>query len=135
MKDSNCVPDDQVFHQLVTSMTHTINAQARVSFSSAAFLEQKRGETLVSHLPSQTQESLKLAFLSTPSSSSLFSKDIIKESLTQVKEDSQIKLLSNLSSQRGGMPSASTASSSSWARGSSSSSLSRSSSQSGRSGK
>ena len=41
LKDSNCVPDDPVFHQLVTSMTDAINAQARASFFSASFLKQK----------------------------------------------------------------------------------------------
>ena len=87
LKESNCVPDDQVFHQLVTSMTEAINSQAWASLSSASFLKQKRREALVSHLPSQIHKSVKLALLSTPSSSSLFSEDIIKESLTQVKED------------------------------------------------
>ena len=53
----------------------------------------------MSHLLASTHASVKLALLSTPSS---FSEDIIKESLTQVKEDSQVKLLSNLSSFRGG---------------------------------
>ena len=47
----------------------------------------------------------------TPSSSSLFSDEIIKASLTQVKEDSQIKLRPNLSSQKGGKQSASAVSS------------------------
>ena len=71
----------------------------------------------------------------TPSSSSLFS-EIIKESLTKVKENLQIKLLSNLSSQRGGKQSASTTSSSGRAEGlASSSSTTRSSSRSGHSGK
>ena len=83
-------------------MTDAINSHARASFPSASFLKQKRRVALVSHLPSQTHKSVKLALLLTLSSSSLFSGEIIKESLTQVKEDSQIKLLLNLFFQREG---------------------------------
>ena len=92
-------------------MTDAINAQVRTAFSSASFLKQKRHETLVSHLPASTHDSVKVALLATPSSSSLFSDEVIKASFTHVKEDSQIKLLWNLSSQRGGKQSASVASS------------------------
>ena len=117
-------------------MTDAVNAQARAALSSVSFLKQKCREALVSHLPFQTHESVKLALLATPLPSLLFSDDIINEPLTQVKEDSQIKLLSNLSSQKGGEQSASTASSSGWTRGLCSSSLSsRYSSRSGRGGK
>ena len=56
----------------------------------------------VSHLPPSAHASVKHALLSTPSMSSLFAEDVIKESLTQVKEGSQIKLLTNLSSLKGG---------------------------------
>ena len=87
LKDSNCFLDGTVFHQLVTSMTDASNAQARATFSYASFLKQKRRKSLVSHFLPQTHESVKLALLAIPSSS-LFSDDIIKESLAQVKEDS-----------------------------------------------
>ena len=82
IKDANCVPDDEVFHQLVSSMTSSINSQAKASFSAAAFLKQKQRETLVSHLPGSMHASVKRALLSTPSSSSLFAEDVIKDSLT-----------------------------------------------------
>ena len=132
LKDSNCVPDGAVFHQLVSSMM-SINSQARASFSAAAFLKQKCQQTLMSHLPPSAHASVKQALLSTPSTSSLFAEDVIKESLTQVKEDFQIKLLMNLSSLKGGKQSASTASSSGWGKGSSSSlSSSKGSSQGSR---
>ena len=120
LKDSNCVPEDPVFHQLVMSMTKANNAQARAAFSSTSFLKPKCREALVSHLPASTHESVKLALLSTPSLSLLFSDKVIKASLTQVKEDLQIKLLSSLSSQKGGKQSASAASSSGRSSGSSS---------------
>ena len=68
---------------------------------------------LVSHLPGLTHASVKHALLTTPSSSSLFVVDMIKDTLTQMKEDSQLKLLKNLSSGRGGKQTASSASTSS----------------------
>ena len=40
LKESDCVPDSQVFHQLVSSVTSTINSQVRASFSAATFLKQ-----------------------------------------------------------------------------------------------
>ena len=58
---------------------------------------------------------------------SLFAEDVIKYSLTQVKEDSQIKLLMNLSSLKGEKQSASTSSTSGHRKSSSSSSSSSSS--------
>ena len=73
---------DPVFHQLVVSMTEVINAQARAAFFSASFLKQKCHEASVSHLPASTHESVKLALLATPSSSSLFSDEVINASLT-----------------------------------------------------
>ena len=66
---------------------------------------------LVSHLPLATHASVKHALLLTPFSPSLFAEEVMKESLTQVKEDSQLKLLKNLSSARGGKQLASAASS------------------------
>ena len=56
----------------------------------------------MSPLPSITHALVKHALVTTLSSSSLFSEDVILESLTQVKEDSHLKLLKNLSSNRGG---------------------------------
>ena len=76
LKESNCVLDGPVFHQLVSSMTASINSQARVSFSAAAFLKLKRRETLVPHLPPSTHASFKHALLPTPSTSSLFAEDV-----------------------------------------------------------
>ena len=75
---------------LLRAITEAINDQARAVFSSASFRKQKRQEALLSHLPPHTHEYVKLALLATPSSS-LFFDDIIKKSLTQMKEDSQIK--------------------------------------------
>ena len=106
LKDANCVLED-IFNQLVSSMTTAINSQAKASFSTVAFLQQKKQKTLVSHLPSTTHTSVKYAHLSTPSSSSLFTEDIICGSLTRVKEDSQLSLLKNLSSLKGKKRSAS----------------------------
>ena len=119
LRESDCAPDSLVFHQLVSSMTLAINAQARASFSVATFLKQICRETLVSHLPSSTHAVVKHALLSSPISS-LFSEDIVKASLTQVKENSQLTLLSNLSSKKDGKRTASFCSSS--GRGQSSSS-------------
>ena len=124
LKDSSCAPEDNVFLQLVSSLTVSLNSQAKGSFSAASFLKLKRRETLVLLLPSSTHASVK------HSSSSLFAEDIIRDSLAQVKEDSQLKLLKNLSSIRGGKQSASFASASSECRSSSSTSSSSSSSYS-----
>ena len=138
LKVSNCVPEDPVFNQLVMSMMDAINAQVRAAFTSASFLKQKCREAIVSLLPASTHGSVKLVLLTTPSSSSLFSDEVIKASLTKVKEDLQIKLLSNLSLHRGGKQSASAAASSGRSRGSSSSSSSSrylSSSRGGKRGK
>ena len=112
LKDSQYFLEDLVFHQLVISMmTDAINAQAHLPFFSASFLKQKQHEALVSDLLSLTHESVKLALLSTLSAYTPFSDEEIKSSLTQVKEDSQIKLLSNLSSHKDPKQSASAASS------------------------
>ena len=72
LKDSNCVPEDIVFRQLVASMTTALNSQAKASFSAVAFLQQAQLESFVSHLLSCTQASVKHALLSTPSMSVLF---------------------------------------------------------------
>ena len=113
LRESDCVPDSPVFHQLISSMTKAINAQASASFSAAAFLKQIHWETLVSHLPLTMYASVKHALLSSLSTSSLFSEDVVKASLTQVKEDSQLSLLSNISSKKDGKRTASSSSSSS----------------------
>ena len=68
----------------------SLKSQAKVSFSAASFLKQKQQETLVSRLPSVTHASVKHTLLMSPSSSSLFAEDVIRDSLTQVKEDSQL---------------------------------------------
>ena len=102
LRESGCAPDNLAFHQLVSSMTTAINAQARASFSAATFLKQICRETLTSHLPSTTHASIRHALLLSPSTSSLFSEDVVNASLTQVKEDFQLSLLSNLSSKKDG---------------------------------
>ena len=111
LKDSNCVPEEDVFRQLVASMTAALNSQAKATLSAAAFLQQVQCESFVYHLPSSTHALVKHALLSTPSMSALFD-EIILLSLTQVRDDSQLSLLKNLSSLKGGKRSASTASSS-----------------------
>ena len=111
---------------MISSLQVSLNSQAKASFALPSFLKQKRRETLVSHLPTVTHASVKHALLTSLSSSSLFSEDVIRESLTQVKEDSHLKLLKNLSSNRGGKQTASSASTSGQRNGFSSSSLSSS---------
>ena len=68
--------------------------------------------------------SIKHALLTSPSSSSLFVEDVIRDLLTQVKKDFHLKLLKYLSSSRGGKQTASSASTSGQRRGYSSMSLS-----------
>ena len=139
LKDSNCVPEDTVFRQLVASMTTALNSQEKASFFEAAFLQQVRCESFVSHLLSSTHTSVKHALLSTPSTSALLDEEVLLRSLTQVRDDSQLSLLNNLSSLKGGKQSASTASSLGPRRrdssSSSSSSLSRSFSRGSRGSK
>ena len=106
------MPEEAILHQLISSLQVSLSSQAKTSFASVSFLKQKQWETLVSHLPTVTHASVKHTLLMSPSSSSLFSEDVIRESLTQVKEDSHLKLLENLSSSRGGKQTASSASSS-----------------------
>ena len=80
LKYSGCVPEDNVFHQLVLSLTISLYFQAKAPFSAASFLKQKRRETLVSHLHGSIHASVKHSLLMTPSSSSLFAEDVIKDS-------------------------------------------------------
>ena len=102
----------------------SLNSQAKALFASASFLKQKHRETLVSHLLTVTHAFVKHALLTSPSSSSPFSEDVIRESLTEVKEDSHLKLLWSLSSSsRGGKQTTLSVSSSGQRHGSSSSSL------------
>ena len=114
LKDSSCVSEDSVFHQLIASMTTTLNSQAKASFSVVAILQQVWKESYASHFPGSTHPSVKHALLSALSASTLFSEEVIHASLTQVKDDSQLSLLKNLSSFKGGSKSASTSSSSSF---------------------
>ena len=126
LKDSGCISEDDVFNQLVSSLSVFLNSQAKVSFSAGSFLKQMQRETLVSHLPGSTLFSVKHSLLMSPSSSSLFAEDMIRDSLAQVKEDFQLKLQKTLSSGRGGKQTASSASASSEQRSSSSNSSSSS---------
>ena len=93
-------------------MTIVINAPVKASFSATAFRQHKRLKTYVSLLLVSTHSSVKHALLSTPSSAELFDEEIIRSSLTQVKDDSQLSLLRNLSSLNGERQSASPASTS-----------------------
>ena len=92
-----------------------INAQAKASFAATSFLQQKCHETYVSHLHVLTHQSVKHMLLTTPSSTELFSEDVILSLLTEVKDDLQLSLLCNLSS-KGGKQSTSAASYSSQRR-------------------
>ena len=74
--------------------------------------QQVRRESFVSHLPSSTHTSVKHVLLLMPSMSSLFDEEVILRSLTEVRDDSQLSLLNNLFSLKGGKQTASTASSS-----------------------
>ena len=97
---------------LVSSLSVALNSQAKASFVAAEYLKQKRRETYVSHLPSHTHDSVRYALLSSKSSSFLFADEVIEKSFGQVKDDSQLQLLKNLSSQKGSKGSASSSSSS-----------------------
>ena len=112
LREAGVAPEDKSFHRLVVSLSVNLNSQAKASLSAAAFLKQKRRETYVSHLPSSNHDSVRQALLSSPSNESLCSEEVIAKSLGQVKDESQILLLKNLSSQRGGKGSASSACSS-----------------------
>ena len=114
LKDSNCVPEDSVFRQLIASMTTALTSQAKASFLVAVFLQQVCKESYMSHLPGSTHPSVKHALLSTLSTSTLLSEEVIRASLTRVKDDSLLSLLKNLSSLKGGGKSASASSSSGY---------------------
>ena len=62
-------------------------------------------------LPASTHVSVKHMLLVTPSSPSLVADSVIKESFTQVKEDTNLAVLKNLCSAKGGKQLASAASS------------------------
>ena len=68
LKDSGCAPDNNIFYHLVTSLTVSLNAEAKAAFSATNFMKQKHRETLVSNLPVATHASVKHALLTTPSS-------------------------------------------------------------------
>ena len=99
LKDSNCISEDSLFRQLVSCMMRALTTQAKTTFSLQEFLQQTRRESYVSHLPGSTYPLVKHALLSTPSTKSLFSEDVILALLTQVKNDSQLCLLKNLFTQ------------------------------------
>ena len=97
LKDSGAIPQDDSFGNLVNSLTLSLQSQAKALFSAACFLQQKRRETFVSHLPASTHVSVKHALLTTPPSPSLFADSVIQELFTQVKEDTNLAVLKNLS--------------------------------------
>ena len=131
LEDSGYIPEEDIFLQLIFQ-PYGVPQFAGYDLISVCFLsEADVMETLVAHLPSVTHASVKHTFLTSPSSSPLFAEAVIRDSLTQVKEDSRLELLLNLFSSRGGMQTASTASvSGQWRGFSSTSSLSSSSSSS-----
>ena len=112
LRDSDLAPEDKGFHKLVSSLSVVLNSQAKASFAAAEFLTQKRRETFVFHLLSHTHDSVWNALLSSKSSPSLFSDEVIEKSFGQVRGDSQLLLLKNLPSQKGGKGSVSSSSSS-----------------------
>ena len=63
----------------------------------------------ISHLPVSRHSSVKHSLLSTLSSTELFGEEVIRSSLIQVKDDSQLSLLRNLPSLKGEKQSASPA--------------------------
>ena len=95
-------------------MTRALATQAKTAFSFQEFLQQTRRESYVSHFSGSLHLSVRHALLLTPSSSALFGKDVILASLTQVKDDSPVSLLKNISSPKGGGKIASTSSSSGY---------------------
>ena len=89
LRDAGLSPSDEGFNKVVSSLS-----------VAASFLKQVRRETYVAHLPPHTHDSVKHALLSTPSEDSLFSEEVFQRSLGQVRDDSQLQLLRNLSSQK-----------------------------------
>ena len=133
LRDANLAPGKEGFHKLVSSLSVALNSQAKASFAAAEYLKQKCRETYVSHLLSHTHDSVRHALLSSKSSSSLFAEEVIEKSFGQMKDDSQLLLLKNLSSQKEGKELASSSSSSAQRRPRLESSQSLSSSRSSRS--
>ena len=109
-RDSGLSPSDEAFNKIVSSLSVALTAQEKASYAASAFLKQIRRETYVTHLPAHTHDSVKHALLSTPSEDSLFSEEVIQRSLGQVRDDSQLQLLRNLSTQRSEKGSASSSS-------------------------
>ena len=109
---ANLAPEDDGFYRLVSSLSVALNSQAKVLFAVVEYLKQKCRGTFVSHLPAHTHDSVRHYLLSSASSSALFVDEVIEKSLGQVKDDSQLFLLKNLSSQKGGKGSTSSSSSS-----------------------
>ena len=101
-----------MFNKVVSSLSVALMAQAKASYAASAFLKQIRRKTYVAHLSTHTHDSVKHALLSTPSEDSLFSEEVIQCSLGQVRDDSQLQLLRNLSTQRSEKGSASSSSTS-----------------------
>ena len=98
--DSGLSPSDEAFNKVVSSLSVALTAQAKASYVASAFLKQVRHETYVAHLPAHMHDSVKHALLSTPSEESLFFEEVMQHSLGQVRDDSQLQLLWNLSTQR-----------------------------------
>ena len=133
MRDANLAPEDDDFHRLISSLSVALNSQAKALFAAAEYPKQKRRETFVSHLPVHMHDSGRHSLLSSASSSTLFADEVIEKSLGQVKDDSQLLLLKNLSSQKVGKGSASSSSSSTQRHPRSDTSQSTSSSRSSQS--
>ena len=110
LRDSGLSPSVEVFNKVVSSRSVALTAQVKALYATSAFLKQMRRETYVAHLPAHTHDSMKHAVLSTPSEDSLFSEEVIQRSLGQVRDDSQLQLLCNLSTQRSEKGSASSSS-------------------------
>ena len=116
LRDAGLSPSDEGFNKVVSSLSVALTAQAKASYAAAAFLKQVCRETYVAHLPAHTHDSVKHALLSTPWEESLFSEEVIQCSLGQVRDDSQLQLLRNLSSQKSEKGSASSSSTSAQRR-------------------
>ena len=106
------MPDDAVFCQLVASMTTALGSQEKASFSARQPFCNSLGVSPSCCISQDLPMRLKHVLLSIPSSSFLFDQEVICSSLTQVKDDSQLSLLKNLSSLKDGKQLASTASTS-----------------------
>ena len=100
LRDAGLSPFDNSFNKVVSSLSVALTAQAKTSYAATSFLKQVCQETYVAHLPPHTHDSVKHALLSTPSEGSLFLEEVIQCSLGQVRDDCQLQLLRNLSSQK-----------------------------------